>query len=480
MFRRRPKTSATLPRPEWHTPEHGLMSTRPTLSWQPVSGASGYWLALHHEESGTPSFYHVKAPPFTVPSTLEPGAYRCHLFTESNGCRSLPSTITLEAAEDIEAAMEAAAAGRAASGCYHQAFIAAAPPDREANTARRAQEIREAATHLTSYPSVILLNIGHLCNIDCIMCPSGRRPDPGRLPQWISSELYAYLPLAKWLLLSGGEPLVYKHEVLAAVSAAKLAGTRIGVHTNGQLLTPENAADFDSISISVDAATRETYEKIRRHADWDITVNAMLAAGARHLTLNYTIMKHNLYEIRPFMRLAHGVEAAEVTFNVMRHMADKSLASQSILFDRVDCERALEFMREAAAAADIFGMRLVDKVTPLINQVYPDLYSHRIEEVLLQKRSRSPTHIPLWCEVPFAHLTLDTRGSYVCCNAIRDLYYIPYRRESHIHDIWNGFALQKARRIIHSGTASTGLCHPSCAFYARGGYRRERDGYLWA
>ena len=68
-------------------------------------------------------------------------------------------------------------------------------------------------------------------------------------------------------LTGSGEPLMNKN-LDQMVRIAKDSGCRVGFSTNGVLLTPDRFdglldAGLDWVAFSIDAATSETYQKIR-------------------------------------------------------------------------------------------------------------------------------------------------------------------------------------------------------------------------
>lgn len=126
------------------------------------------------------------------------------------------------------------------------------------------------------------------CNLRCPMCQSVRAMDAGSpafntmgFMEWdlfrkviddISDENGGLVPAIK--LSCRGEPLLHK-EIVRMIQYAKQRGIlEVALNTNGVLLTPELSeqildAGLDCLLLSFDAATRETYEKIRVGADYD-------------------------------------------------------------------------------------------------------------------------------------------------------------------------------------------------------------------
>ena len=102
----------------------------------------------------------------------------------------------------------------------------------------------------------------------------------------------------------------------------------IGFHTNGLLLTSEKSREFiklkvDSVSISLDAASSDSYELIRGKGDsFDLIVDNIANfvfiknkenAHYPKINISYNIQKENLGELTKILRLAKQLGVDEVT-----------------------------------------------------------------------------------------------------------------------------------------------------------------------
>jgi MoaA/NifB/PqqE/SkfB family radical SAM enzyme len=101
---------------------------------------------------------------------------------------------------------------------------------------------------------------------------------------------------------------------------------KIYINTNGLLLTGALVehmvgCDFHAIGISLGAATKATYERIRvgarseRVLDNIRMINRVKRRNASeipHLNLNFVIMRSNVWELSAFVALAHDLEVPNV------------------------------------------------------------------------------------------------------------------------------------------------------------------------
>src|ERR1035438_3593382 len=125
---------------------------------------------------------------------------------------------------------------------------------------------------------VVRMDTTNLCNLRCIMCEYSsdylrKRADmDASLFDGIAADLF---PRTRFLYLSCiTEPLMNKQFAKIVRSAGAYRIPFTSFCTNGQLLTEEIVqtcidSKVTEIVFSIDGATAETYEHIRRGAKWD-------------------------------------------------------------------------------------------------------------------------------------------------------------------------------------------------------------------
>lgn len=142
------------------------------------------------------------------------------------------------------------------------------------------------------------------------------------------------LPLLKTAKLgylsAGGEAFASRHmrAVLARLNREDYPQLQLHLITNAQLLTPQRWGAFPNLaemigilSVSIDAATAETYEKLRRPGRWDVLMNNLeFIAGMRRsgeiraLGINFVVQKENFREVPGFVELGGRLGADSVWF----------------------------------------------------------------------------------------------------------------------------------------------------------------------
>ena len=123
-----------------------------------------------------------------------------------------------------------------------------------------------------TFPDRVYVESTNVCNLDCIMCPTGLHIDtrPKGYMEW---DLYTQIideiaPYAEAVVLhSWGEPLLHKR-IIDMIRYAKERDVLVETSTNATRLDEETArtliaSGLDRIYLSMDGLTKETYEKVR-------------------------------------------------------------------------------------------------------------------------------------------------------------------------------------------------------------------------
>jgi MoaA/NifB/PqqE/SkfB family radical SAM enzyme len=219
--------------------------------------------------------------------------------------------------------------------------------------------IERRQTILEDGPRLIALGHDSSCNLACPSCrvgivmadnPQNERLDRARdrviLP--LLRDRQVGLHLTAW-----GDPFASRHyrSILQALRGPEFDGVKLYLLTNGLGLTPQVwaamphlAGKIVELRVSVDAATKETYENVRRPGRWDVIrenlrmIGEMSKAGTfgrNHFTgrvqsvggdllldaedlfsfvLGFVVQSANFREMPAFVRLAEEVEADGVVF----------------------------------------------------------------------------------------------------------------------------------------------------------------------
>ncbi len=196
------------------------------------------------------------------------------------------------------------------------------------------------------WPQQIEFAITNTCNLQCVMCngewSSSIRAQREHLPPLPTvyddrffDDLRAFLPHLRHAKFLGGEPLLATETLKVMDTMVDVGATaRVHITTNGTQWTPRVERLLDlmpvDVAISLDAATADTYHRVRIGSSWtQVMANLdrfQRRARTNHtdLTLTFCLMTNNWQDFTAFCQLAdrRGLEA---NVNLVTHPEELSL-----------------------------------------------------------------------------------------------------------------------------------------------------------
>jgi len=336
-----------------------------------------------------------------------------------------------------------------------------------------------AQSVVSHFPLEIQAEVTTFCNLACTMCVRPFvSPRPAHLPPEVLSKLYPIFPAAlKLVPFGGGEPLLYPH-FIELVDKAKQAGVQVVFNTNGSMLT-EQVSQFlvsrsvDMVSISLDAATEETYRVIRIGAEFQkvianiTTLNAIKQQQATSLPaigLAYVPMADNVREIPQFLALSREIGAQHLSFEPLyvpdpemnpaykQFYQDQNLSNipeteLDTLF--IECAQLSRQLELSISPPDYFSKWLpANQHSDTHNQA--SLFESVADQPEISIPSHpSPVETPVACTVPWTSIYVNTSGLVqTCCFSSRlfgDL------KTQEIAEIWNGSEFRDYRQQFIQG-----------------------------
>jgi MoaA/NifB/PqqE/SkfB family radical SAM enzyme len=328
-------------------------------------------------------------------------------------------------------------------------------------------------------PTELQVEVTGACNLACEMCLVSYRPKLGRSEGAMSfatfKSIVDELPALEKITLQGlGEPLLAP-DLFRMIEYAAARGVRMGFNTNGTFLTRERAerlvrAGLDWLHISLDGATAETYESIRRGSSFErvranviglVETMRQLEATKPAIQLVYVAMRRNVGELPALVRLTHEWGVNRLWVQNLSHSFEDTLATgagyreirryaeREALWgegERVLAERA--FAR-ARASADELGV---------------DLRLPRLEEPPAVARDpRSPG-----CHWPFesAYLKYDAKIQPCCMVMGSDRAILGDAGADGFAAVWNSAEYQSFRQGLTGSDEPPDVCR-GCALYRR-------------
>jgi MoaA/NifB/PqqE/SkfB family radical SAM enzyme len=251
------------------------------------------------------------------------------------------------------------------------------------------------------------------------------------------------------------------------IEVATGRGIRVSSNTNLALLTPARArrcitSGLAALSVSVDGATRETYESIRLKGRFDRFVRnlgRLVAArrGAASVTprirLVMVLMRQNLTEVPALVRLAaeHGVDG--VLVQRLAHPLDEPTLPRRYIPVRSFVDTAQLRPADEARAAEIFA-----EARALARE-------SGIELNLPRLRDEAGAPAEGRCTWPWTGVYLTARGEMLPCCMVGtpDRASFGTVGDGPLAAVWNGAAAQSFR-VALAGATPPRICE-SCALY---------------
>lgn len=187
--------------------------------------------------------------------------------------------------------------------------------------------------HMRVPPQLVGIAVDPTCNLHCWSCRDKViRKEPKRARRVISQVLRKWGPGIRDLRFQRGDAFaspLYR-SVLSGMEPAAYPKLTVSVRTNG-ILIPRYWSKFPireqikSITISVDAATAETYERLRRGATWGQVQEALRfvsrlreSGPVQRLVLRFVTHADNFREMPAFVEMAEEFNADRVHFSLLR------------------------------------------------------------------------------------------------------------------------------------------------------------------
>ena len=313
------------------------------------------------------------------------------------------------------------------------------------------------------------------CNLKCRMCPIQFRTDgeKGALA-FIDFDNFRNLvnqfPEISELHLQGlGEPMMHPR-FFDMVEFASRRGIKVTTNSNLTLFTRRRAercvtSGLETLHVSVDGATKETYELVRVGSDFDKVISnvrllkdikAELASDLPHLRLVFVLMRLNLHELPGLVQLASNLGVREIFAQHLCHDFKEStlpvqyhpmrdFVDEQTLFNESEARIGHFFDKAMAAASEL--------------QVDLRLPSPRPTTRTLTSRGRER------CDWPYRgmYFSYDGQAMPCCMIATPDRFNFGSAVVTGAEALWTGPAYEEFRRRLESDDPPE-ICS-SCAVY---------------
>jgi radical SAM protein with 4Fe4S-binding SPASM domain len=333
-------------------------------------------------------------------------------------------------------------------------------------------------------PEVIEIEPIHTCNFRCIMCHvSYEKLTKQRLSLSFLDNMDNVR--GKWVKLGSlYEPAAHP-QFAEIVNGLSDRGARIDLVTNGSLFTDAlieriKDANFKSITVSFDGIRAETFEKIRRRANFERTLDRVKALKAAVLAvnpmclfqINCTVMSSTLGEVPDAVGFWNKLGFDHLGFIAMVDRDDTDL---------VKAESLGAHVTELRTVLDEAAQRVIEDRTrisissahfrqSLLRTSYPDNFLENAGVVISDHpESRPPLSVTTYfqngdyprmnvaCRSPFKVVRIWFDGKVNLCHnfPVGDIY------SDRLSDIWDG---KQAEGIRDTVRANADVCL-TCEYY---------------
>jgi MoaA/NifB/PqqE/SkfB family radical SAM enzyme len=312
-------------------------------------------------------------------------------------------------------------------------------------------------------PYYVQFEVTTHCNLACYMCVRNEViQHPRHLPLADFQRLFDQIQPRRLTLSGAGEPLLHP-DLATMIAYAGQRGATTMIPSNGTLLGRGKVAQgivqagLNTLKISIDAATPQTYQAIRRQDCFERIVEGIRElerikqqcnSRRPELRLDVVILKENYAEIPGIVELAHRLHIGTVFFRALQATGLGGAREASIGKD-VDFEGLYQAVQEGIAQAARLAVRTNLKEVARDFEAYQSIYVR--QDAALER------HV---CLLPWVQCFLSVRGELSpCCATYTNAGFSAGNVLAEGFDaVWNGPRMQTIRRQFRQHQNPLAVC----------------------
>lgn len=361
--------------------------------------------------------------------------------------------------------------------------------NRWSNILRLEQGYAAGLARVAARPLEAYVEVAARCNLRCEMCPiivdPRYQPASGR-PGLLAAEVFdrlepVFSTLTRVYLFGLGEPVLHP-DLVPMTERLTAAGVEVWITTNATLIDDEIAealslAGLHRITVSIDGATPETYERIRKRGKFADVVRGLRALGAarrRHgkplLHLSLVGMASNLAELPDLVDLCAEVGGDGVFLEGLYpypHPVIEDFFRREHL-GHLGRDRVFELVEAARLRAAFLGIEFITRMEELAS-FGPEETANASNAtdapqpplVPADAEADAPPHghpeelrLPWACSEPWMTINVNASGEVRPCCFNDDI--LGNLHEQTMEEIWNGAGYTALRSDQAAGRVSSG------------------------
>ncbi len=279
------------------------------------------------------------------------------------------------------------------------------------------------APKVPEFPNQVVIENSSICNLNCVMClpkKSTREKsmiDEGLLDHVLSQFKDLGLTYTEFHTIN--EPLLHP-KLDRLLTICRKYNIKVGISTNGLLIKERleilnEFSDIIGISVSIDGATRETYNKIRQGGEFNDLIDnlnaleeAQIIKEGKFPRVQVALSNLNIFEAGLFFETFKMIKPYNIRFTLLNCLAaDNSVFKEQkfALYDKYKAKEA--------------------------------------------------------CPLPFVSMFVLNNGKVtVCCRDFHESLIVGNINDNTLLEIWNGQKIKEIRNAHRSGKLDG---HPVCA-----------------
>jgi len=222
---------------------------------------------------------------------------------------------------------------------------------------------------------VIQIEVSSRCISKCVMCPMTTFQE-----KWIAADMRPstyekisrHMENAKMVWLQGWGESLLSENIFNMVKVAVKSAAKVGLTTNGMMLTEKASKKLveegiNVLAISMAGSKKETHDSIRIGTSFDkmienvrraVSLKRSLGISNPRMVFTFLRMKHNIHELPEVVELAGKLGVDEVVGTNLDYVACKSHEEMKVFSEEPISRKCEKILIESEKAAKESGVTL--------------------------------------------------------------------------------------------------------------------------